>query len=86
MATSPPGRVPVTVRSSFCSRLFTVKLTKPDEPVGKNKGMRKGISINLYVYNYFFEYVASISAKSIYSQDLIYIGREGRSLEMILSK
>ena len=35
IATSPPVRVPMTVSVSCCSRLFTVKLTEPEEPVGK---------------------------------------------------
>ena len=37
MATSPPVRFPVTVSISGCSRLFTVKLTEPEEPVGKKE-------------------------------------------------
>ena len=37
MATSPPVQVPVTVSISGCSWLFTVKLTEPDEPVGKKE-------------------------------------------------
>ena len=37
MATSPPVRVPMTVSISRCSRLFTVKLTEPEEPVGKKE-------------------------------------------------
>jgi len=63
-----------------------VKLTKPDEPVGKNKGMRKGISINLYGYNYFFEYEALILSQIHLLSRFDIIGRKGRSLEMILSK
>ena len=37
MATSPLLRVPMTVSISGCSRLFTVKLTEPEEPVGKKE-------------------------------------------------